>query len=80
MKAAVYHGAGKPLALETLPDPEPGPDDVIVKVHRCGICGTDLHMTQGHQWDFRAGPYRDTSMRARSWSSARRCATSGKAT
>ena len=43
MKAVVYHGAGKPLALETLPDPEPGPDDVIVKVHRCGICGTDLH-------------------------------------
>ncbi len=55
MKAVVYHGAGKPLALETLPDPEPGPDDVIVRVHRCGICGTDLHMTQGHQWDFPSG-------------------------
>ena len=55
MKAVVYHGAGKPLALETLPDPEPGPDDVIVRVHRCGICGTDLHMTRGHQWDFPSG-------------------------
>ena len=55
MKAAVYHGGGKPLALETLPDPTPGPDDVIIKVHRCGICGTDLHMTEGHQWQFALG-------------------------
>jgi (R,R)-butanediol dehydrogenase/meso-butanediol dehydrogenase/diacetyl reductase len=38
-----------------LPDPKPGPQDVILKVHRCGICGTDLHLTSGHQWDFPAG-------------------------
>jgi (R,R)-butanediol dehydrogenase/meso-butanediol dehydrogenase/diacetyl reductase len=55
MKAAVYPGSGKPLTIETLPDPEPGPDDVILKVHRCGICGTDLHMTAGHTWQFPAG-------------------------
>lgn len=55
MKAAVYHGAGKALTLETLPDPEPGPDDVVIKVHRCGICGTDLHLTSGHAWDFVPG-------------------------
>lgn len=55
MKAAVYHGSGKPLTLETLPDPEPGPDDVVIQVHRCGICGTDLHMTEGHQWQFAPG-------------------------
>lgn len=55
MKAAIYRGAGKPLALETLPDPTPGPDDVVIKVHRCGICGTDLHMTEGHSWQFPLG-------------------------
>jgi (R,R)-butanediol dehydrogenase/meso-butanediol dehydrogenase/diacetyl reductase len=55
MKAAVYPGAGKPLVIETLPDPTPGPDDVVIKVHRCGICGTDLHMTEGHQWQFAPG-------------------------
>lgn len=55
MKAAVYPGAGQPLVLEDLPDPEPGPEDVVVKVHRCGICGTDLHMTEGHQWQFAPG-------------------------
>lgn len=55
MKAAVYPGAGKPMCIEVLPDPKPGPDDVIIKVHRCGICGTDLHMTEGHTWQFPAG-------------------------
>lgn len=55
MKAAVYRGAGQPLALETLPDPEPGPNDVIIEMHRCGICGTDLHMTEGGPWQFPPG-------------------------
>ena len=55
MRAAVYKGGGKPLVLETLPDPEPGPDDVVIKVHRCGICGTDLHMTEGHAFAFPPG-------------------------
>jgi threonine dehydrogenase-like Zn-dependent dehydrogenase len=51
MKAAVFKGIGLPLAIETLPDPTPGPTDVIVKVARCGICGTDLHMTAKHDWN-----------------------------
>ncbi len=55
MKAAVYPGNGQPIVLENLPDPEPGPEDVIIQVHRCGICGTDLHMTEGHQWQFAPG-------------------------
>jgi (R,R)-butanediol dehydrogenase/meso-butanediol dehydrogenase/diacetyl reductase len=55
MKAAVYEGGGKPLVLTDLADPEPGPDDVVIKVHRCGICGTDLHMTEGHTIGFAPG-------------------------
>jgi (R,R)-butanediol dehydrogenase/meso-butanediol dehydrogenase/diacetyl reductase len=55
MKAAVYPGDGKPIVIEERPDPKPGPDDVIIKVHRCGICGTDLHMTEGHVWQFDPG-------------------------
>lgn len=55
MRAAVYPGAGKPICIEVVPDPKPGPDDVIIKVHRCGVCGTDLHMTEGHAWQFPAG-------------------------
>ena len=55
MKAAVYPGYGKPVTIENLPDPEPGVDDIVIKVHRCGICGTDLSMTRGEMWDFGAG-------------------------
>jgi threonine dehydrogenase-like Zn-dependent dehydrogenase len=55
MKAAVFRGAGKPLAIETLDDPTPGANDLILRVHRCGICGTDLHMTAGHDWSFPVG-------------------------
>jgi threonine dehydrogenase-like Zn-dependent dehydrogenase len=55
MKAAVFHGAGRPLTVETLPDPTPSPTDVIIAVHRCGICGTDVHSTSGHGWDFPSG-------------------------
>lgn len=54
MKAAIYPGGGQPIAIETLPDPQPGPDDVLIKVNRCGICGTDLSMTKGGMWDFGA--------------------------
>jgi (R,R)-butanediol dehydrogenase/meso-butanediol dehydrogenase/diacetyl reductase len=48
MLAAVFVGPRKPLQLQELPDPEPGPEDVVLKIHRCGICATDLHMTEDH--------------------------------
>ena len=46
MKAAVFHGVGD-LRIETVPDPRPGPDDVLVQVALCGICGTDRHILHG---------------------------------
>lgn len=57
MRSAVFHSAGQPLLIETLPDPVPGPGDVVMKVHSCGICGSDLHMTAGHApgFDFPPG-------------------------
>ena len=52
MKAPVFKGAGKPLIIENLLDPTPGPGELVLKVGRCGICGTDLHMTNGHAQTF----------------------------
>ncbi len=46
MKAAVFHGLGKPLSIETVPDPVCGPGDVLMWINYCGICGSDLHATQ----------------------------------
>ena len=42
MKAGVYYGAVD-MRLEDLEVPEAGPDDVLVEVRSCGICGSDLH-------------------------------------
>ncbi len=41
MKAAVYRGAND-VRLEEVPVPEIGPGEILVRVHTCGICGTDL--------------------------------------
>src|SRR6266568_5001748 len=41
MLAAVYRGVND-VRLETVAVPEIGPGEVLVKVHTCGICGTDL--------------------------------------
>ena len=42
MKAAVFVDVKKITYKEDYPTPTPGPDDVIVKVHYCGICGSDV--------------------------------------
>jgi len=42
MRAAVYLERGK-ISVEDRPAPEPGPDEVLLEVSHCGICGTDLH-------------------------------------
>src|SRR2546423_9859921 len=41
---AVAYTAGGTLEVVDKPEPEPGPEDVIVAVERCGICGSDLHL------------------------------------
>jgi propanol-preferring alcohol dehydrogenase len=47
MKAAVVRSFGKPLAIEDVPIPTPGPGEVLVKVRACGVCHTDLHAASG---------------------------------
>src|SRR5262249_57284309 len=47
MRAAVFKGVGVPLVIETRPDPVPESDEVVLRVGRCGICGSDLAMTDG---------------------------------
>ncbi|MFD5015971.1 zinc-dependent alcohol dehydrogenase family protein [Streptomyces chartreusis] len=46
MKAAVIEAPGK-VTVTTVPDPTPGPREVVVDVAACGLCGTDLHILQG---------------------------------
>jgi propanol-preferring alcohol dehydrogenase len=51
MRAARLHRPApidqRPLVLEEVADPEPGPGEVLVQVRACGICRTDLHVVEG---------------------------------
>jgi len=55
IKSAIYKESGKPLVIENVPDPVPTEGEVVIKVGRCGICATDLHMTSGGAFDFPPG-------------------------
>ncbi|HEY2658329.1 MAG TPA: alcohol dehydrogenase catalytic domain-containing protein [Caulobacteraceae bacterium] len=47
MRAAVFNQVGKPWTVEVLPDPVPLAGEAIIRVGRCGICGSDLSMSAG---------------------------------
>ena len=62
MKAWQFEGTGKPIALNEVPDPEPGPGEVVLDMRAAGLCHSDvmymqigeqampfLPMTQGHE-------------------------------
>jgi alcohol dehydrogenase, propanol-preferring len=44
----------KPLRLEIVPVPTPGPGEVLIAVHTCGVCHTDLHTVEGELEPHRA--------------------------
>jgi (R,R)-butanediol dehydrogenase/meso-butanediol dehydrogenase/diacetyl reductase len=46
MRAAIFKEMSKPLFIEEAANPVPGAHDLILKVKNCGICGSDLHMTE----------------------------------
>ncbi len=54
MKAAVVRAFGKPLTIEDMPIPVPGPGEVLVKIVSTGVCHTDLHAADG-DWPVKPG-------------------------
>ena len=55
MKAAIVREFGKPLVIESVEVPQPGPGEVLVKVKACGVCHTDLHAASG-DWPVKPTP------------------------
>jgi threonine dehydrogenase-like Zn-dependent dehydrogenase len=53
MAAAVYQSPGV-ITVEERPVPRPGPDQLVVRVHSCGICGSDIHQLRDG-WGFQPG-------------------------
>jgi len=50
MRALVKSRAERGLWLEDVPVPEIGINDVLIRVHRTGICGTDVHIYNWDEW------------------------------
>ena len=46
MKAIFFDAVGQPLRIVEQPDPSPAADEVVLRVAGCGICGSDLHITE----------------------------------
>jgi len=55
MKAAVVRAFGKPLTIEEVPVPTPGPGEVLIKIVATGVCHTDLHAADG-DWPVKPSP------------------------
>lgn len=53
MKAAILRELRAPLKIESLPIPEPGRGEILIKVAACGVCHSDLHAVDG---DWTPGP------------------------
>ena len=47
MRAMVLETPGEPLRAAGVPEPEAGPEEVVIRVHACAVCRTDLHVVDG---------------------------------
>lgn len=47
MRAARFHGADRPIAIEEIAYPVAGPGEVVVRLVACGVCGSDVHFLDG---------------------------------
>jgi threonine 3-dehydrogenase len=56
MRALVKQEAGPGLVMTEVPEPEIGINDVLIRVDRTGICGTDLHIDEWNEWAQQAVP------------------------
>jgi 6-hydroxycyclohex-1-ene-1-carbonyl-CoA dehydrogenase len=56
VRAAVFHGPNRPLAVSEIRDPEPAAGEVLVRVAACGVCHTDLHYIDHGTPTFKAPP------------------------
>ncbi|WP_433786099.1 S-(hydroxymethyl)mycothiol dehydrogenase [Actinomycetospora sp. CA-101289] len=48
VRGVVSREKGKPVTVETIVVPDPGPGEAVVKVQACGVCHTDLHYREGN--------------------------------
>ncbi|NLA67321.1 MAG: alcohol dehydrogenase catalytic domain-containing protein, partial [Gammaproteobacteria bacterium] len=56
MKALVKRELARGIWMEEVPVPEPGPNEVLIRLEKTAICGTDLHIYLWDDWAQRTIP------------------------
>lgn len=57
MKAALFDATTLHVSIGEVPVPQPGPDDLLIRVCRCGICGSDVAMTSDGPFPMASGQF-----------------------
>ena len=57
MKAAVMEQMQQPMLIKDVPTPSVGGDDVLIRIHACGVCHSDLHVAEGMLASFGYDPF-----------------------
>jgi (R,R)-butanediol dehydrogenase/meso-butanediol dehydrogenase/diacetyl reductase len=57
MRAAIFDRERRCVSIERVADPEPGPDEVLIKVCRCGVCGSDVSLTGDGAFAYQGGQF-----------------------
>src|SRR5665811_1327531 len=71
MKAWQFEGEGKPISLNEIPEPRPGPGEVVIDVKAAGLCHSDImYMEVGA----RTMPFLPMTQATRTWASSARSA------
>ena len=70
MKALVKREAAKGIWMEQVPVPSPGPNEVLIKLEKTAICGTDLHIYLWDEWSQRT--IKPGLVRLRAWPAGQR--------
>ena len=50
MRAIIKASAAPGLTVTDVPEPECGANDVLIRVHHAGVCGTDVHISEWDEW------------------------------
>jgi D-arabinose 1-dehydrogenase-like Zn-dependent alcohol dehydrogenase len=53
MKAMILEEFGAPLKMRQIPEPVPGPQEILLKVRACGVCRTDIKISKGEMSQLR---------------------------
>lgn len=57
MRVAIFNAGTRQVTIEDVSMPAPRSGEIVIKIHRCGICGSDISMTSDASFSLKTGPF-----------------------